>query len=200
MPRWCQGSEWEDWLETTRTHITTGSKPVVQNNTSECTRLSIDIQTHSPSTLLGLYQASRGPWYRCWWAFLTFPSSLQFGDPNTGWLRHCHSNNTATVVFLAGSSRGLLHPLHHHHKRALRWIQAKAASFFPFSPRGKTINSCVERSWDNLYGRTDRWRSKLSKDWLESCLETSRKQIYEGRTQRSERTQRIMGDVPICSV
>lgn len=41
------GSEWEDWLETTRTHITTGYKPVVQNNTSERTRLSIDTQTHS---------------------------------------------------------------------------------------------------------------------------------------------------------
>lgn len=154
--------------------------------------------THSPATSLGLYQASSATWCRCWWAFFTFPASLQSGNPNAGW--HCDSNNTTTVVFLAGSSRGLLRPLHHHHKRALCWIQARAASFFPFSPRGKTINSRVERSWDNLYGRTDRWRSKLSKDWLESCLETSRRQIYEGRTRRSERTQRIIGDVPICSV
>lgn len=78
-------------------------------------------------------------------------------------------------------------------KEAAGWIQAKAASFFLFFSRGETINSRVERRWDNLYGRTDRWRSKLGKDWLESCLETSRRQIYEGR--RRGREKRITGVV-----
>lgn len=60
-----------------------------------------------------------------------------------------------------------------------------------FSPSGETINSGPRESWDNLYGGTDQWRNKLSKDWLE----TSRPEIYDGTTSRSKRSTRIMGNL-----